>query len=65
MAEVLEVIQGFDPPGVAARDLRECLLIQVKRLSSENQLVIDIIDRLDAQSAETVERLAAEHFAAD
>ena len=25
--QVLEVIQGFDPPGVAARDLKECLLI--------------------------------------
>lgn len=27
---VLEMIQGFDPIGVAARDLRECLLIQAK-----------------------------------
>lgn len=26
---VLEVVQGFDPPGIAARDLRECLLIQL------------------------------------
>lgn len=27
--EVLRVIQGFDPPGVAARDLPECLLLQL------------------------------------
>ncbi|HYQ46366.1 MAG TPA: RNA polymerase factor sigma-54 [Polyangiaceae bacterium] len=27
---VLEMIQAFDPVGVAARDLRECLLIQAK-----------------------------------
>ncbi len=26
--EVLKLIQAFDPPGVAARDLRECLLAQ-------------------------------------
>ena len=26
---VLKVIQGFDPPGVAARDLQECLLLQL------------------------------------
>jgi len=28
---VLHRIQQFDPPGVAARDLRECLLIQLKQ----------------------------------
>lgn len=28
---LLHVIQGFDPAGVGARDLRECLLLQVKR----------------------------------
>lgn len=28
---VLKVIQSFDPPGVGARDLRECLLIQLDR----------------------------------
>jgi len=29
---VLHQIQNFDPPGVAARDLRECLLIQLRQL---------------------------------
>ena len=29
--DVLEIIQDFDPPGVAARDLRECLLLQIKK----------------------------------
>lgn len=29
--EMLNKIQKFDPPGVAARDLRECLMIQLKR----------------------------------
>jgi len=27
----LEIIQDFDPPGVAARDLQECLLLQIMR----------------------------------
>jgi RNA polymerase sigma-54 factor len=31
IAEVLKVIQSFDPPGVGARDLRECLLLQLER----------------------------------
>ncbi len=29
--EVLEIVQDFDPPGVGARDLQECLLLQIKR----------------------------------
>lgn len=33
---VLHRIQQFDPPGVAARDLRECLLIQLKQLPDDN-----------------------------
>ncbi|OUS13799.1 RNA polymerase factor sigma-54 [Gammaproteobacteria bacterium 53_120_T64] len=32
---VLHRIQQFDPPGVAASDLSECLLIQLKQLSPE------------------------------
>lgn len=28
---VLRVVQGFDPPGIAARDLPECLLLQLER----------------------------------
>jgi len=32
LQDVLSVIQDFDPTGVAARDLRECLLIQLDRL---------------------------------
>lgn len=31
LEEILTKIQSLDPPGVAARDLRECLLLQLKR----------------------------------
>jgi RNA polymerase sigma-54 factor len=27
--KALEIVQGLDPPGIAARDLRECLLLQL------------------------------------
>ena len=33
--EIIKQIQQFDPPGVAARDLQECLLIQLRRRKSE------------------------------
>ncbi|MFI5135728.1 MAG: RNA polymerase factor sigma-54 [Chitinophagales bacterium] len=31
LEEVLKIIQSFDPPGVGARDLKECLLLQLDR----------------------------------
>ena len=34
---VLRRIQQFDPPGVAARDLRECLLIQLNQLPADSE----------------------------
>ena len=40
---VLQVIQQFDPPGVGARDLRECLLIQVGQLGLADSLVADVV----------------------
>jgi RNA polymerase sigma-54 factor len=41
--EVLRVVQDFDPLGVAARDLQECLLIQARQLGFEGELVETII----------------------
>lgn len=41
--------QEFDPVGVAARDLRECLLIQLRRLGKENELPALLVrDHLEA-----------------
>jgi len=40
---VLRRVQEFDPPGVAARDLKECLLIQGNLLGVSNELVLAII----------------------
>jgi len=41
--DVLECIQEFDPPGVAARDLRECLLIQAWNLGMKGSVVESIL----------------------
>ena len=41
--EILSIIQTFDPIGVCARDLSECLLIQAKFLGLDDTIVIDII----------------------
>lgn len=36
LQKILKVVQQFDPPGVAARDLQECLLIQINRMNREH-----------------------------
>src|SRR5215510_5200150 len=41
--KALEVVQHFDPPGVAARDLRECLLIQLRVLDEEDSVAVDLV----------------------
>ena len=46
---VLGVVQGFEPPGIGARDLRECLLIQLQL-------------RGDEEGAEVAQRMVREHM---
>ncbi|MEI8289664.1 MAG: RNA polymerase factor sigma-54 [Verrucomicrobiota bacterium] len=49
ISEVLKVIQSFDPPGVGARDLRECLMLQLERTGQQETLEYLIIrDFMDA-----------------
>ena len=40
---VLGKMQSFDPPGVCARDLRECLLIQMRQLGLQDSIVVQVI----------------------
>jgi len=45
LLSILKIIQDFDPPGVGARDLRECLLIQLnKRKGDKNHTAYRIVD---------------------
>ena len=41
VTEVLHVIQDFDPAGIGATNLQECLLIQLHRLEEDNEEDID------------------------
>ncbi len=46
--KILKIIQDFDPPGVGARNLQECLLLQLKRKEDKDnnvELAILIIER--------------------
>jgi RNA polymerase sigma-54 factor len=41
--KAIQVVQQFDPPGVGARNLEECLLIQLRLLDSDNALAEQIV----------------------
>ncbi len=41
---VLKLIQTFEPAGVGARDLRECLLLQLERLGQQSTLEYRIVN---------------------
>ncbi|MDO8721975.1 MAG: RNA polymerase factor sigma-54 [Syntrophales bacterium] len=57
--DVLSKVQEFDPPGIAARDLKECLLIQAKMLGLSNSLVLTIIqEHLHALEKKDYNRIA-------
>jgi RNA polymerase sigma-54 factor len=43
VGSALALVQQFDPVGVAARDVRECLLIQLQVLDPENTLAAQIV----------------------
>lgn len=44
MREMLTVIQDLDPPGVGARDLRECLLLQLRAAGQGDALAYRLVN---------------------
>ncbi len=41
--EVLRIVQTLDPPGIGARDLRECLLLQLQHLGESDTLAYKLV----------------------
>lgn len=59
LEDVLPFVQEFDPPGVAARDLKECLLIQAKHLEEDtNDLVMMLNNHLKDLEKKNFEAIA-------
>jgi len=53
LQEAIRVIQGFDPPGVGAADLKECLLLQLDTsMTLERAIVRDYLDHLAKKKPE-------------
>lgn len=61
--DALAKVQQLDPPGVAARDLRECLLLQIEFLGLEDSLAYRIVEEhlglLEARDHTAIARACA------
>ncbi|MBK9270822.1 MAG: RNA polymerase factor sigma-54 [Saprospiraceae bacterium] len=59
ITQILKMIQSFDPPGVGARDLQECLLLQIRaKIKTETKKIKNKILKL----AETILEKYFEEF---
>src|ERR1035441_9172377 len=59
ISEVLKVIQTFEPVGVGARDLRECLMLQLERAGQQETLEYRIVrDFMDALGKRRIPEIA-------
>ena len=59
--EVLEKLQSFEPPGICARNLGECLLIQLRQLDRRDRDAEIIVEYfLDAVACNDAARIAEE-----
>jgi RNA polymerase sigma-54 factor len=59
IGEVLKAIQAFDPPGVGASDLRECLMLQLERAGRQDSLEYRIVrDYMEALGKRRIPEIA-------
>jgi RNA polymerase sigma-54 factor len=62
--EAIKIVQNFDPPGICARDIKECLLIQIKMIGLENSLAEKIIiNDIDDLRKKNYAQIARSHSA--
>lgn len=64
IAQILSIVQELDPPGVGARSLEECLMIQLKRkeLTPPIELAIEILKKsFDQFSKKHYQKLIQKH----
>jgi RNA polymerase sigma-54 factor len=60
--KALALVQSFDPPGIAARDVRECLQLQLRSMHMEGTLAESlVINNLDLVAKRKYQQLAKEY----
>jgi len=59
--KILNLLQTFDPPGICARNLKECLLIQLKQMKVQDRDIINIVSNyLDSLADNKLSAVAKE-----
>ncbi|MDP4107761.1 MAG: RNA polymerase factor sigma-54 [Bacillota bacterium] len=59
ISKVLILLQTFDPPGICARNLKECLLIQLRQMDEVDSDIIDLVENeLDDLAAKNFKKIA-------
>ncbi|MFC1492129.1 RNA polymerase factor sigma-54 [Nitrospinota bacterium] len=61
-AEALRLVQSFDPPGVGARDLKECLLLQLNMLEFPGEEHQNLLPLAKLLVTEQIEHLIERNF---
>lgn len=56
---ILKKIQTFDPPGIAARDLQECLLLQLDRMDNGHDIDVAVAKKI---LTECFEEFTKKHY---
>jgi RNA polymerase sigma-54 factor len=57
---ILKKIQTFDPPGIAARDLQECLMLQLERMDNGHDIDVAVAKKI---ISECFEEFTKKHYA--
>ena len=66
LTQAVETLQALDPPGIAARSLEECLVLQLRRMPGDQQLAIRLCGHLEELAQGTVKLKAlADRLGAD
>lgn len=58
MDRAVSTLQSLDPPGIAARSLSECLVLQLQRMPGDHSLAIQLCSHLDALAKENYKVLS-------
>lgn len=56
ISKLILMIQHFDPPGVGARNLQECLLLQLKRKQGKDKVITNAIRVIDEYFDEFIKK---------
>lgn len=62
LAEILNIIQDFDPPGIGAQNLQDCLLLQIRRKKEEEPHNMKVLSNEELILTNCYEEFTKKHW---